>query len=103
VSSQGLRELFGKTVCAHAGSLIAAALCLAGLLPVLLLGSVFVSEAWFQVLMTLVLAAGLLFFRTWPGYGLQVDSVIGVLLVASRFRRSLLSALAPARVAFFRR
>ena len=105
MSKWKLRELFAKTVCAHAGSVIAAALCLAGLLPVFLLGASFVSEAWFlEGLTTLVLVAGLLLFRRWPGHAVLVDSVMTVvLLIAARFRRSLLSAIAPVRLASLRR
>jgi|ERR1700681_3795576 len=58
MSKRKLRELFAKRVCAHAGSVSAAALCLARLLPVFLLGAAFVPEAWFlQGLTALVLVA----------------------------------------------
>src|SRR5216684_5721989 len=101
MSKRKLSELFAKTVCTHAGSVIAAALCLAGLLPVFLLGGVFVPEAWFMNgLTTIVLVAGLLLFRRWSGYGLMVASMTRVvLLIAARFRRNLLSLKAPVKMA----
>jgi hypothetical protein len=104
MSKRKLKELFARTVCAHAGSVIATAMCLAGLAPFFLLGAAFVPEGWFlEGLTTVVLVAGLLLFWRLPGHGLQLDSMRSVvLLIASGFRRSLLSVLAPERVASLR-
>jgi hypothetical protein len=65
MSKRKFKELFAKTVCAHAGSVIAVLLCLAGLTPVFLLGA-FVPEEWLlNGIATLVLVAGFLLFRRW--------------------------------------
>jgi hypothetical protein len=105
MSKLRLRELFAKTVCAHAGSVIAAALCLAGLFPVFLLGAAFVPEEWFlKGLTTLVLVVGLLLFLRWSGSRRMAGSMMGVaFLIAAWFRRSLLSAITPTRVVPLRR
>jgi hypothetical protein len=99
MSKLRLREVFAKTVCAHAGSVIAAALCLAGLFPVFLIGAAFVPEGWFlKGLTRFGLVAGLLLFRRSVGYRLLMNSVMtGVSLIAIRFGLSLLSVIAPVR------
>lgn len=104
MSNRKPRELFAETVCAHAGSVIAVALCLAGLVPVFLLGAAFVSEARFlEGLTTLAIVAGLLLFHRWPGHGVLVDSIMNViLLIAAGVRRISLSAIAPVRMVSLR-
>ena len=105
MSKWNLKELFAKTVCAQAGSVIAAAVCFAGLLPVFLLGAALVPEGWFlKGLLTLAPVAGLLLFRKWSESESEVRSMMGVfLLTVVRLRRDLLFVIAPVRVASLRR
>jgi hypothetical protein len=95
MSKRRFRALFAITVCAHAESMIAAALCLGGLLPVLLLGAAILPEKWLLVgQTTIVPVAGILIFQKWLGRGILADSVMTIaLLIAARFRRSVLSML----------
>ncbi len=67
-------EVFAK-VCVGAQSVIVAALCLAGLLPALLL-SAFLRGPWCLAgFTTLLLVAGLPLLGKWPGRGLLLDSI----------------------------
>ncbi len=75
MSKRKSREVFDTVVCARACSVIAAALCVAGLLAALQLAA-FLPEPWSAVgITTLLLVTGLPVMGRWPGHGFRLESL----------------------------